>query len=509
MLQLPKTKYPNTQRTVTGTVNVFSDDVVLNCDTSAGAVTINLAEIPYYTTTGEGYWSTQYKLYINDISNNAGTNNITIVAGTGQTINGQALIILNSNNINVLIRIISNTEFACFSTISGHIIQNNGTSLLPQPILDFQGNGVNASNGLGKTIVTIQQGLTQAYTTIQDKGVALPQQNILNFDGDIVTVANGVGKTTVTINKPIIVANTVYVMKNGNDSTGLAERFDKPFLTIQAAINAADAFFVTRNNTNRVLIIVETGNYVDTIILKPYIDFDLQNSYIELTNNDGITDNGVDFGVSPANTFTNIIYGTATLKGQSVGCWLRGVNTKVLINCDSLFGTGGDGIIIQNAYLRIFANKIYTTNTTLNFVQAINPNRLSRCEVFNADIFTLIGSQASTIEFNEGSSFLDCGQLTLTNCRVCCRTNTSSVFKSAINVSGTQPNNFGVLNLSNTLIYSEFGNSICANNTGSLQVYYYGLNNANTIELLIGTGVITSLVSTLQVNPSVIYNNLP
>ena len=114
MLQLPSTKYPNVQRTVTGLVDVFPDDVILNCDTATGTVTINLGEIPYDATTGVGFWSTQYKLYINDISNNAGTNNITLVAGLGQTINNAATAVLSSNGANAYVVITGNTEYSVF-----------------------------------------------------------------------------------------------------------------------------------------------------------------------------------------------------------------------------------------------------------------------------------------------------------------------------------------------------------------------------------------------------------
>lgn len=114
MLKLAQMKYPNTQRTVSGTVDVFPDDVVLNCNTSSGAVTINLAEIPYDTTSGKGFWSTQYKLYINDISNNAGTNNITVVAGVGQTLNNQPTLVLNTNGASCYIIISGNTEYSMF-----------------------------------------------------------------------------------------------------------------------------------------------------------------------------------------------------------------------------------------------------------------------------------------------------------------------------------------------------------------------------------------------------------
>ena len=105
MLNLPATKYPTTQRTVSGTVPVYPDDVVLNCDTSSGAVVIELAEIP------DDYFSTQYKLYVVDISNNASVNNITIVAGIGQTINATASIQITTNGGSIEVLISGNTTY--------------------------------------------------------------------------------------------------------------------------------------------------------------------------------------------------------------------------------------------------------------------------------------------------------------------------------------------------------------------------------------------------------------
>lgn len=302
----------------------------------------------------------------------------------------------------------------------------------------------------------------------------------------------------------IYVNNTVYVMKNGNDSTGQVQRIDKPFLTIQAAINAADTYFTSRSYNNRVLIIVESGYYIDTIILKPYIDFDLQNSFIELTNNDGLTDNGVDFGSSPNYAFTNIIYGNATIKGQIAGSWMKGVNTKLLLNCDSIFGDTYDGMIIENAYIRVFANRIYSNDTVREFTQAVNPYGAGKCEIYNADIFTPLNGQQSAIEFNGGTNFNDCGQLWLHNCRVSCRTD-NGYLSAAINTGGTQSNDYGILYLYNTLIYSENGLAIASFNTSNMKVYYYGLNNSNNVSGAYGTGVLTEYISTLQTNSDVYF----
>ena len=110
MFNLPATKYETTQRTVSGIVPVYPDDVVLNCDTSTAAVVIELAEIP------DDYFSTQYKLYIVDISNNASVNNITIVAGAGQTINSAASIQISTNGGSVVVMISGNTSYTALQS---------------------------------------------------------------------------------------------------------------------------------------------------------------------------------------------------------------------------------------------------------------------------------------------------------------------------------------------------------------------------------------------------------
>ena len=110
MFNLPATKYETTQRTVSGVTLVYPDDVVLNCDTSTVAVVIELAEIP------DDYFSTQYKLYIVDISNNASVNNITIVAGAGQTINSAASIQINTNGGSVVVMISGNTSYTALQS---------------------------------------------------------------------------------------------------------------------------------------------------------------------------------------------------------------------------------------------------------------------------------------------------------------------------------------------------------------------------------------------------------
>jgi hypothetical protein len=107
------TKYPNNIRTVSGVPTLKDDDVVLECNTTAGPVTINLLTIP------ANFWSNTWRLYVIDISNNASANNITINAGAGQKINNANSLVINANGVGVMIRIINNTNFLSSSATSG------------------------------------------------------------------------------------------------------------------------------------------------------------------------------------------------------------------------------------------------------------------------------------------------------------------------------------------------------------------------------------------------------
>jgi hypothetical protein len=80
---------------------------------------------------------------------------------------------------------------------SYNFIQDEGSALPQQSVIDFQGAGVTASNGTGKTIVTIP--IQPAYATIQDKTIALPQRNTIDFQGLGVQATDNGSKTIVTI----------------------------------------------------------------------------------------------------------------------------------------------------------------------------------------------------------------------------------------------------------------------------------------------------------------------
>lgn len=112
-------KYQNNIRTISGLVNpVFPDDVTLLCDTSGGAVNIQLQPIPYKVLNPldppnlyAGFYNTQYQLCVVDFTGNSTVNNITVQAPFGFTINGQPSVTLASNGASYYIVISSQTNY--------------------------------------------------------------------------------------------------------------------------------------------------------------------------------------------------------------------------------------------------------------------------------------------------------------------------------------------------------------------------------------------------------------
>jgi hypothetical protein len=199
------TKYPNNSRVISGVATIYRDDVILLCDTSSAPVTINLFDIP------NGFWSTQWKLYIIDNNNNASVNNITINAGVGQLVNNQANLILNSNGASAVIEIVSNTSFiANLTNVGGGGGSVNSVTGLDtdntdptNPIVQIAVDGVTIT-GLGtpsSPLVAVGGG--SGYNTVENEGVALTQRSTINFIGRYVNATDNGAKTEVTIN-PII-----------------------------------------------------------------------------------------------------------------------------------------------------------------------------------------------------------------------------------------------------------------------------------------------------------------
>lgn len=126
-MPLFSTKYPNSEQIISGTYSVDDEDSILLCNTSTAPVIINLNTVP------ASYWNTVYKLYVVDNSGNAATNNITIVAPTGHTINNAASMVINVNGGSAIVRIQSDTKY------TGTLNYVAGTTNTDTGWLDLQG----------------------------------------------------------------------------------------------------------------------------------------------------------------------------------------------------------------------------------------------------------------------------------------------------------------------------------------------------------------------------------
>jgi hypothetical protein len=489
-------KYPNNIRTITGLNNIpFQDDSIIECDTTLGAVSINLLDIP--VSDGFGYWSTQYKLYIVDKSNNAGVNNITVNAPVGAKINGGSSFTISSNGASLLVRVASNTNYVgqysviAGGTGNGHIIADEGVNLPQKPILDFQGKGVIASDSVGKTVVTI--------------------------DG------------------AVNVKNTAYVSKNGSDTTGTIERLDLPFLTITKALDSIRLSYpdAVRNPKNRFKVVVEDGTYIEPQMgLYPYIDIDLGNSVVETFITDNIV--GVTYSTNTEKDFTTKIFGNSRLLRHSTAITtyrVSNINSRILVQCDTISSDRDDAINVSGGYSRFICNKIFNNNTVNPFRQFSHAIELSQgdsgiapfppctLDIVNAMIYMVGNDQACTVHFavSEGDTVNTLNQtLNLYNCVVINdlgAISDNSKF-SAIGVGITHPEQIGsTLNLYNTVLYSKNGQTIFVSNAtakANLTVYYYNLNNGNTDSLLVTPDANHTLIEYLKtVGFSIDPNVLP
>jgi hypothetical protein len=224
---------------ITGTYNLAADpiwrqlplqEVYLECDTSTAPVTINLFPV----SDLQRFWNV--KIYVTDISNNAGTNPITINAGFSglplvqDTINRQGY-----NNFNIdynggdaVLMVVTENKWAVFSqtvlsqtglNYRGAWDANSNTPTLTSSIgiagdyyivsiagntnlngvIDWQVGDWAIFEGVTSEWQKIDNHDVQAYNTIQEEGAALPQRSIIDFQGGGVTASDNGSNTVVTI----------------------------------------------------------------------------------------------------------------------------------------------------------------------------------------------------------------------------------------------------------------------------------------------------------------------
>ena len=193
------TNYPNVSRTISGIGNVvFDTDVVLLCDTSLGIVELTLLEIPL------NHFSTQYKLYVVDNSNNASINPIKIIAPIGFLIDDQPFIFNSINNSSIIVRISSNFDYNS-SNYGAIAVEDEGILITSDVrLIDFTGTGVTATASGNNVTVAISGGAI----AVSDESILLtPSVISFNFLGTGVT-ATAIGNA-VTVNVTAVPITTL------------------------------------------------------------------------------------------------------------------------------------------------------------------------------------------------------------------------------------------------------------------------------------------------------------
>ena len=103
---------------------------------------------------------------------------------------------------------IDNHDLQCYS-----IIQDEGTTLPQQSVIDFQGAGVTASNGTGKTIVTIPGMNPAVFGSFYDKTTQSTALGVVKaIELNTTDISNGVSIANNTLSRPTrITVNTTGV----------------------------------------------------------------------------------------------------------------------------------------------------------------------------------------------------------------------------------------------------------------------------------------------------------
>jgi len=177
--------YDNQVRLITESTSVLPSDVIINCDTTANPIIIDLLEIPTN-------FNLDYRLYVVDYSGNSETNNIIINAPAGHLINGEPQIILNKNYSNLIIRFVEQAQYSATGETSLFLEDLKNISIFsPGPsegdVLYYDGVSWIASPGpaliTGDGIGSISTKDNSNSATGEYSAVLGGQNNIMDLDG--------------------------------------------------------------------------------------------------------------------------------------------------------------------------------------------------------------------------------------------------------------------------------------------------------------------------------------
>lgn len=374
-----------------------------------------------------------------------------------------------------------------------------------------------SNTNVGITPISFTEVTTSAFNQqIQNAGSNVIQRNIVNFTGAGVTVSDTGTVTQVSIpggggSGTITYSNVVFVdAVNGNDSTGLENRFDRPFLTIPAAIAAANN---APSSTSRNLIYIRKGTYnnstTGSILLRTHTDLYFEPGTV--TFNTTFTDNG--------GTINCNIYGKAYFAGTSFGTTyfsIFGSSTNIYIEFDYLETTQGAMFIGGGSNVTVFGRRI--SAGTINTGYGISIRTSGRVSINITEEISAAHDVIDVRDFS-GIAYITCPRLFLTAANVSGAdfkhvviirdslggevvingnlivNNSAGYYGGISGVIGRWANSFGTLRL-NGNIYAEN------------QIGIYALGSSGSSRTIINGDVRTSnLVTFTSINSTVVFRN--
>jgi len=491
-------------RTLGAGIHIISvTDSNILCDTSSGAVNLVLPKISEVLNNvkKQGYSVGAvgvFPLYVTDISNNASTNNITIVANTGDSYsNNLSSVVIKTNNGSVAVKPVSEINWSVLKSqeASPFTLTTNGTSgasalsgdSLNIPIYQsqfnlttngtggastFNGTTLNIPNylpsgllfmgawnantndpflqsGVGVSgqyyIVSVAgntnlDGVTDwnvgdwaifesatnawqkidnheiiSYNTIQEEGVSLPPQTILDFQGSGVTATNGSGKTIVTIpsiTSDYLRGNTLTVdAVYGNDTNAALNPNSVPFLTIGAALAAA----LSGNN-----VIVNAGTYNEVITIPAGVCLTGASTQAVTIQKLGVTANTTLITLNNNSRMENVtcnlsssgnynLVGVEYVSGASITAKIRTsvINvTSTTINSPSIIGalSSGTSSTAYSATDAIARTTINVISSSTGLSRGVYVNGANRFTIRETNIYARgTGSNIIGFECNDAS----------------------------------------------------------------------------------------------------------
>jgi len=291
------------------------------------------------------------------------------------------------------------------------------------------------------------------------------------------------------------IARTVFVAKNGNDSTGLIERLDKPFLTIDAALDATVLGTPTPSSTTRWMLWVFDGTYDESITLRNGIDINLGSAILEYTGGDGFS---TIFTSSVSNDC--VIYGgyrIGRLNGTNVASAIGVLHSGATLTINDCKNISSNSPSLSPTILNHGTLRVRNSSITSSFGRAISQGTgnlyIQDCDLTSPQQVLTTTTNIATIYLqrcklfgNTGGSTIEAfqnGRLTVDNCWV----------KAIQGDGGGDPivaplfvhNSAGDIIIKDSVFYSPVGlNSIRTNTSKS--IYVYGRNVANVAK---GAGI--------------------